>query len=159
MPTKVRSLLLPLLLCSTALLGCSTAPSADYSKLGLVEISGTITLDSSPVAGAAIYLIDDQERYSFGVTDASGRYRLMLNSEKSGIVPGAKRVEISTVRNPLGDAEDEGELEEGAEGNAPKTEQIPECYNKKSKLKVTITDSDSGLDFELKSDCSTTSAT
>lgn len=159
MVVQVTLYRLLLVLSATMLLGCSTGPVADYSKLGLVEISGTITLDSTPIEGAAIYLIDDQERYSFGVTDAAGRYKLMLNSEKSGIVPGAKHVEISTVRNPLGDAEDDGGDEEDPDAMTEKVEKIPECYNKKSTLDVTITTSDSSLDFDLKSDCSTTAAT
>lgn len=143
--------------------GCSSGPVADYSKLGLVEVSGTVTLDSKPISGAAVYLMDEQERYSFGVTDSSGRYSMMLNSEKSGVMPGEKRVEISTMRNPLGDAgeaeEEDDATEDGEAGSAKKTEQIPACYNTKSGLKVNITASDSALDFELSSDCSTTSAT
>ncbi|MEZ6135689.1 MAG: carboxypeptidase-like regulatory domain-containing protein [Pirellulaceae bacterium] len=150
------------------MLGCSSGPVADYSKLGLVEISGTVTLDGTPIAGAAVMLMDAEERYSFGVTDSTGKYRLMLNSEKSGVVPGEKRVEISTTRNPLGEGAssgEQGELEEEGDPDASPAkstnsgEKIPACYNSKSKLRVTITESDSALDFDLKSDCSTTAAT
>ncbi len=30
------------------ILGCSTVPQANYSKLGLVQVSGTVTMDGNP---------------------------------------------------------------------------------------------------------------
>ncbi len=148
------------LIASAALLltGCG-GPTADYAKLGLVEISGTVTLDGKPVEGAAVYFYEPDERYCFGVTDAAGRYTAMLNSEKSGVTPGEKRVEITTASNPLGEAAalmEEIDPDEGGDGDE---ELIPSAYNSASKLTVTIESSDSALDFELKSDGSTTSAT
>lgn len=142
------------------LTACSSGPQADYAKLGLVEVSGTVTLDGAPVEGAAVYLYAADETYSFGVTDSSGNYTMMLNSDKSGVMPGEKRVEISTMSNPLGEAADAGEMEEDPDAApAGKSEKIPACYNAETKLKVNITSADSSFDFELKSDCSTTSAT
>jgi len=143
------------------LAGCSYGPQADYSKLGLVQVSGTVTLDGTPVAGAAVFFMEEDETYSFGVTDSNGRYTLQLNSEKSGVIPGEKRVEISTVRNPLGDAASTGEGGEEEDPDAKpasQSEQIPACYNSQSELRVTVTSSDSSMDFELKSDCSTKQA-
>lgn len=137
--------------------GCG-GPSADYAKLGLVEISGTVTLDGVPVEGAAVYFYEPDERYCFGVTNSRGRYTAMLNSEKSGVTPGAKRVEITTRRNPLGEAAAMAEEDPDAEADKLE-EKIPAAYNEKSKLEVVIETSDNALDFELKSDGSTASAT
>lgn len=138
-------------------LGCSTRPRADYSQLGLVQISGTITLDGQPVAGAAIFLSAPDESYSYGVTNAQGRYTMMLNSEKSGVIPGEKRVEISTARHPLGEAAETGaaseEVDPDGQPSLDSQERIPACYNALSTLRVTITRHDSRLDFHLTSDC------
>lgn len=144
-----------------ALVGCG-GQNADYGQLGLVSISGTVTLDGEPVAGAAVYFYEPDESYCFGVTDAMGEYTMMLNSEKSGVTPGKKTVKISTASNPLGDAAEspEGEMAEEEDPDAKAggaSEQIPACYNKDSKLEIDVSASDSSLDFELKSDCSTVS--
>ena len=138
-------------------LGCSNGPQADYGKLGLLEVSGTVTLDGENIAGAAVYMINEADAtYSFGVTDASGKYKMMLNSEKSGVLPGEKLVEISTVRNPLGEAA--GGEDEDPDAKPSKTEKIPACYNSKSSLKIEVTSQNRTFNFDLKSDCSTTSA-
>lgn len=151
-----------LLLGSTCLLmvGCNSGPVTDYSKLGLVSISGSVSLDGKPVSDAAVFFYTEDDRYCFGVTDQSGKYTARLNSEKSGVTPGEKRVEIWTSRNPLGDSASDEESEEedpDASGKENK-EQVPSCYNSKSVLRVTIESADSNLDFNLKSDCSTTTA-
>lgn len=138
--------------------GCG-GPTTDYAKLGLVEVSGTVTLDGDPIEGAAVYFYEEDQRYCFGVTDADGRYQMMLNSEKSGVTTGEKLVKISTTSNPLGESADGGMEEEDPDAK-PKTadEKIPPCYNKKSELRVTVSESDSSMDFDLQSNCSTTSA-
>ncbi|RMF42306.1 MAG: carboxypeptidase regulatory-like domain-containing protein [Planctomycetota bacterium] len=141
--------------------GCDSQ-QPNYAQLGLVEIGGTVTLDGQPVEGASVFFYDAEERYSYGITDASGHYTMMFDSQKSGVTPGEKRVEISTARNPLGDlasAEDSAEEEDpDAQPSAVSQERIPECYNRNSQLRVTITESDSAVDFNLKSDCSTRGA-
>ncbi len=146
--------------------GCSTGPQANYSKLGLVEVAGTISLDGQPVPMAAIFFYNENETYSYGITDASGHYVAMFNSEKSGVMPGEKKIEISTVHSPVpgglsgGDAEAGGEMVEedpdASVNKKRKDEKIPACYNTKTKIKINISSSDRGLDFDLKSDCSTT---
>ncbi|QDV27822.1 transthyretin-like family protein [Aureliella helgolandensis] len=152
--------------------GCSNGLTPDYSKLGLLEVSGTVTLDGDPVAGAGVFFYEPDERYCYGITDASGRYTMMLNSEKSGVTPGEKRVEIYTSRNPLGAAAPGGDVEEEEEASMPLEEDpdgqtakkkksgelLPACYNADSKLQVEVTASDSAMDFELRSDCSTSTA-
>jgi hypothetical protein len=140
--------------------GCSSGSQANYGKLGLVDVSGTVTLDGTPVAGAGVYFHAPDATYCYGMTDASGGYTMMFNSEKSGVIPGEKRVEIFTSRNPLGDMGESGEGEETDPDSHPEGngEKIPACYNTSSHLKITITGPDSHLDFELKSDCSTSAA-
>jgi hypothetical protein len=152
-------------------IGCSATNQMDYGSVELVSVSGTVTLDGKPLAGAVI-TFDNTENgtFSFARTDSSGGYTLQFDSEKNGVLAGKKTVQISTTRTVLGLAgeEDEeegdgGEAEPGeSEESAPtekKEELVPACYNKESKLTVEVTDSTSTFNFDLKSDCSTTGAT
>ncbi len=136
-------------------LGCSSGLDPDYGKLGLVDVSGTVTLDGSPLSGVQVVFEESPFIYSSGVTDANGRYSLMFDSRKSGIVPGEK-----TVRIKPGAPQTENK---GGEGDDPDLKSakavsaIPDCYNKNSILKVKVNQSDKSFDFQLKSDCSTKS--
>ncbi|GIW98784.1 MAG: hypothetical protein KatS3mg111_2117 [Pirellulaceae bacterium] len=142
---------------SLCLFGCDQQ-GPDYGKLGLVEVGGIVTLDGAPVAGAGVFFYDEQQRYSYGITDEQGHYQLMFNSEKSGVTPGKKRVEIWTTKNPLGEAASGEVEEEDPDARSHAEEQIPACYNKQTVLTVEVTEADSSLDFPLASDCSTTAA-
>lgn len=131
--------------------GCGGPPRADYGSLGLVEISGTITLDGQPLPGASIRFIDADQTYATGVTDQAGHYTMMLDSVKSGVIPGKKTVHISS-RAPVSE-EGAADAEEPAPAAKPAAaEKVPACYNKNSLLKINVTKSDSALDFALKSD-------
>ncbi|MFO1065940.1 MAG: carboxypeptidase regulatory-like domain-containing protein [Pirellulales bacterium] len=152
--SKQAALLCAALL-AAKLCGCNTVPQPEYEKLGLVEISGTVTFDGAPLADASIKFESPDKTYCTGITDSSGHYRMMLDSRKSGVIPGQKIVRISS-RKPAG--EGGGAVEEDPDAK-PKAndEKVPECYNKKSQLKIEVKSADSGMDFNLKSDCSTKS--
>ncbi len=67
-----------LLLC-----GCAgVKQSTDYSKLGLVTVSGTVFLEGQPLSGGSIYFESDDKTYSASNIDSSGQYSLRFNSEK-----------------------------------------------------------------------------
>jgi hypothetical protein len=146
------------ILSSLCLAGCGGGPSADYEKLGLVDISGVVTLDGTAISGAVVMFEASDQTYCYGTTDASGKYTLKLNSDKTGVLPGDKVVRISTTAST---GEEEGSAGEEVDPDASpaagkKEEKVPACYNKDSKLNVTVTSSDSSFNFDLKSDCSTT---
>jgi hypothetical protein len=145
----LQALIVTMLLASTV--GCGTGLEPEYQKLGLVDISGTVTLDSKPLSGVTVVFEESQFVYSSGVTDANGRYQLMFDSRKSGIVPGEK-----TVRIRPGSPQKEGGPEESDPDAKPAKSDslVPDCYNKSSTIKVNVTASDSQLNFALKSDCS-----
>jgi len=153
-------------LCMGGHAGCNYGPQADYGPLGLVQISGTVTLDGRPLPKAAVFFVNEADStHSFGVTNDAGHYTLMLDSRKSGVIPGVKRVLIATDKNPLGDSGFNGQATQTVEQEDPdeapkrsRNEKVPACYNDRSKLKVEVTDHDTEMDFELKSDCSTVSA-
>lgn len=147
------------------LAGCSATNSIDYGKISLVDVSGTVTLDGQPLAAAVITFEDPATgNFSFARTDASGQYTLQFDSEKDGVTPGNKVVRLSTTRSILGLRGEEGEEtgESPSEGSAKpadrQQELVPDCYNTKSKLNVEITTASGTVDFDLKSDCSTSSA-
>ena len=155
-------------------IGCSATNEIEYGKVNLVSVSGNVMLDGKPLAAAVITFEDPETgTFSFARTDSSGDYTLQFDSQENGVIPGKKVVEVSTVRNVLGlageDGEEEGEQssEEGdsssVEGDEPaaqpgKSEAVPACYNKDSKLTIEVSSSTRTFNFDLKSDCSTTGA-
>ncbi len=142
--------------------GCSATNEIDYGKVGLVSVSGNVSLDGQPLTSAVITFADPATgNFSFARTDSSGGYTLQFDSEVDGVIPGNKVVEVSTTRKILGLAGEEGE-EEGersTEGqpasSSSRKEAVPACYNKETKLKVEVTES-ATINFDLKSDCSVT---
>jgi len=146
-----------------ALTGCSANNEIDYGKVKLISVSGTVTLDGQPLPGAVISFDDPETgNFSFARTNSSGSYTLQFDSDVDGVTPGKKQVQISTVRSILGLRGEEGEevgeaSTEGQKAEAKK-EQVPDCYNKKTKLSVEVTPDSSTFNFDLKSDCSTTGA-
>jgi hypothetical protein len=163
MPQVTRWAGLSICLWAMAWIGCSYGPSQpDYASLGLVQISGTVTLDGRPLPGAAVYFHDrPNRRYSYGVTDAEGRYSLMLDSRMAGVMPGQKEVEITTLKNPAASpvdgpaeagSEGDDEGDQGGEGGKATTgrkEQVPSKYNTETTLKFEVTTSDSAVNFDL----------
>ncbi len=153
---KVFSTVIALL--SVLCVGCSRQ-QADYSSVDLVDVSGTITLDGEPVENAVVLLEDvNTGLQSPGLTDSSGHYRLKFDSDKYGVIPGEKKVVVSTTMKVLGLNSDEegGESSDEGEQQAKPVELIPEAYRSETRLRVTIDDSTKKLDFNLASDGSTT---
>ncbi len=166
--STVFIVLLHALYCIT---GCSTSPQMDYRQIGLVDVSGTITLDGTPLAGAVVtFESTDTGNFSFGQTNASGEYKLQFDSHASGCTPGVKKIEISTVRKIAGlnseeDAGTSGETEaelaqrprsrQGA-SQQDSGEKVPACYNRQTKLSAVVTSESETLNFNLRTDCTTT---
>ncbi len=139
-------------------IGCGVTPQTDYGKLGLVDVSGLITLDGRALPYAVVTFENPETgQFSYGQTDESGSYTLQLDSEMNGVVPGEKLVRISTTRKILGlnvgegESNEEGEEEgDGDPGESDSSiELVPEKYNKNSELKVTVSDSKTEFNFDL----------
>ncbi len=136
---------LALVLTLAAASGCGSGkPRMDYSKAGLVEVSGTVRLDGAALPAAIVIFESPDETFSFARTDSDGRYRLMFDSVMPGVTTGLKKVRIKT-RGSL------GEDDPDAKGSG--TEQIPDCYNSKTTLALEVTSASTTTDFELRSDC------
>jgi hypothetical protein len=142
--------------CVFAFAGCGGV-STDYSGLGLVQVSGAVTLDGKPLSGAAVYFepTDKSVSRSYATTDASGNYVLEFDSKTKGVTAGEKIVRIEG--KGLGGEEVVEADGEGASASKP-ADSVPACYNAESKLKATVTGSQT-MNFDLKSDCSVTGPT
>jgi hypothetical protein len=144
---------------SASLAGCGSV-STDYGSLDLAEVSGTITLDGKPLAGASVFFepSDPLVSRSYATTDSSGHYVLEFDSVKKGVTPGDKTVRIQ-AQGGYGEG-DESVVEPDGEAAAPAApaDAVPACYNADSKLKATVTRS-ATMNFDLKSDCSVTGPT
>ena len=120
--------------------GCSGRRVTDYADLDLAAVTGTVTLDGKPLAGASIFLEDANGRLSFGTTDASGAYRMMYNSEKPGVTKGKKTVRITTRG---------GAFEERGGETSDAEERVPARYNTRSALTVVVESDTHTFDFKL----------
>ncbi len=128
------------LLVLSPLVGCGGPKRADYSSLGLVNVTGTVRLDGAPLAGATVVFENEDLTFSQATTDSAGRYRLMFNSEQPGIAPGTKKVRISSLSSH-GDAAP-------AEG---REERVPARYNTQSQETVEVTSDQRTFDFDVQS--------
>jgi len=136
--------------------GCSTAPSANYDSIDLVQVSGDVQLDGQPLPNAVVTFEAEDGQFSYGLTDGSGHYTLQFDSEVDGVRPGQKTVRISTTRKILGlNTEDEAGETPADEGrpasDAPAGERVPAQYNSESTLVANVTPDQTTFDFELKS--------
>ncbi|QDV52231.1 peptidase associated/transthyretin-like domain-containing protein [Gimesia fumaroli] len=120
--------------------GCGSA-----DRVQGLEIKGSVTLEGEPLPSGAITLIPEGPGTSVGTTITDGTY---LIDSSGGALAGEYRVEIDSsqstgkkIKSSVGET-----LEEEFKNI------IPEKYNRKSILKVIITqDGDHVHDFELAS--------
>jgi hypothetical protein len=143
-----------LFLLNLALLcGCEGAPASNYDGLGLVPVSGKITLDGQPLPNAVVTFDAPDGQFAYGLTDANGQYSLQVDSVAKGCPPGPRVVRVSTARKILGLNSSEEGGQEGGEGPPkPKAEErVPAKYNKDSDQKVEVSKGTTSYDFDLKS--------
>ncbi|QEG14278.1 carboxypeptidase regulatory-like domain-containing protein [Gimesia maris] len=119
---------------SCMLTACGGAPD-DQPKLA--PVSGTVTMDGAPLAGAFVRFYPTSGRASAAKTNEEGKYELVFIRDEMGAVLGKHTVKISTLdeeNDPFGD--------QGSET-------VPEKYNKKTTLEATVTEGDNTIDFDL----------
>jgi hypothetical protein len=97
--------------------------------------------------------------YSFGVTDDRGKFQLMFDSRKSGIIPGRKRLILikkgtSEQDEAPGDAREKEETTAGSAAIPTDGPVIPDCFGRESTTFIDIDSSTKYLDLKLNSDCS-----
>jgi hypothetical protein len=112
----------------------------------LATVTGRVTVDTSPVAGAVItFLPDGSGSPSYGRTDADGRYELMFTFTKSGAMVGKHSVEIETRKIPPAEADEmrAGGLE------VPVFQEIPKSYRTPGALTAEVRPGHNEIDFNL----------
>ena len=133
---------------TVALIGCGGG------GLATVKVTGIVTCDGEPVAGATISFTpktEGQGHPSFGTTDAKGRYQLstLQGAVDAGTTPGDYLVSIRKV-------EVDPNAPPPAPGYTPKTRSlIPERYSRTntSELTATVENKRSNeINFELTSE-------
>ncbi|WP_254506650.1 carboxypeptidase-like regulatory domain-containing protein [Anatilimnocola floriformis] len=130
------------------LTGCGSRVS--YHELGLVSVSGRVTLDGQPLAGVTVRFEGPPNRFSGGKTDSGGRYRLLYDSNQAGCTPGEKIVRITA--GGAGEGSDEETPIEAPDGKAAAPAQaIPAAYNSASTLTANVSSSNRSFNFDLKS--------
>ncbi len=118
--------------------GCDPVRQTDYSELGLIEVSGRVTLDGEPLPQANVLFESEDTTFSYGRTDEAGRYELRFNPEQPGCLPGEKTVRITL--GPVGDDVDP---------DAASSVGLAAKYNSESVLRAHVSEHRRQFDFEL----------
>lgn len=121
------------------LAGCGTeGPEIAY-------VSGRVTLDGKPLAGASIVFIPENGRPAGARTDENGYYVLNFDERRKGAIPGKSLVRITTIR--------EAEQDEHGKVVTPASpERIPMRYNTNSELYFVVEPKKKNVaNFDLKS--------
>jgi len=118
--------------------GCSQ--SGDRPSIGAV--TGTVTLDGQPLAGAWVIFYPDGGRCSGGITDELGKYELLYLDDVKGAKVGHHKVVISTLMQPV----------DSPDGVA-KGERVPRNYNSltSTTLEASVEPRSNIFDFPLES--------
>jgi len=145
---RLCHLVSPVLLLTIAFLsGCSTDTKQNSAKL--VPVSGTVTLDGQPLAGASVRFNPDQKTKglaAYGVTDQDGKFELKDRGDRKGAPVGHFRVVITKLAMPDGSPipKDMDAITAGA------TEQLPANYSDPTKTELTADVPEGGKTFEFK---------
>lgn len=136
-----------------AMAGCGRKESGVKVPEELAAVTGVVTMDGQPLAGAAVLFTpgpDTHGQGAFGVTDADGKYELTHYSNKKGIPPGRYMVVISKYTLADGSPIPEGQT--AADANA--SESIPAAYSdaNNTQLSAEVPSGGKTFDFELKKD-------
>jgi hypothetical protein len=136
MRTIITTLLISCVLGTLTGCGNRTASQAErgYKAAGIAEVTGTITLDGQPLSHAQIQFSENERlgsSFCYGVTDTNGKYRMRIDSHRTGALPGDKIVRVWTTLRGNG-------INELMQGTYQDKEIIPIRYNRESELSVTV---------------------
>ena len=112
--------------------GCNRGPAQG-------RVTGIVTLGGAPLPNAeVVFYPTNGGRASSGVTDANGRYELMIKYGVKGVLPGSHAVTIST-RRPATDAA----------GSSMLPERVPENYRAAGALTAEVRPGVNTIDWNL----------
>lgn len=127
-------------LTSLTLVGCGTGVE-DQPDLG--RVTGQVTLDGQPLAGANIYFQPiEGGRNSTATTDDQGNYILDYLRDLKGAKIGQHKIRVSTFVEPV--KGDDGKVE-----NPGKKELVPDKYNKQTELEKEVKAGENVINLEI----------
>lgn len=140
--------------------GCSSSDNAEDNRPARVPVSGTISYNNAPVAGATVIFspVITSGKAASGVTDSSGRYTLTSYGNEDGAVPGDYEVmvmKVKTKQSQVVDVDNPAyQAPPAVDAKTPAPESlIPQKYSnpKTSGLRATVPSEGKleGLDFQL----------
>ncbi|HBN76321.1 MAG TPA: hypothetical protein DD473_10985 [Planctomycetaceae bacterium] len=149
MRTNISTLFCSLIIC---IAGCGYGQATpNYDTIDLIDVSGKVTFDGQPLAGAVVSFIDEaSSRMSYGITNADGKYQLRFDRQKNGVTPGSKIVKVSTSTVIEGVNDSDVVIDE--ETGEPKAKElIPPQYNVQSELRALVEEGKDEFNFTLMS--------
>jgi len=138
---------LALVVCA-ALCGCSR--TAAVPKVQTLPVTGKVTLDGKPLAGAnVVFMISDPPTAFFATTKDDGTYQLQAPEDRAALLKGACKVTISRMVKPDGSPMAEGEMPAMVQA----VEQLPQRYSMlaTSQLTADVPEGGGTFDFPLES--------
>lgn len=120
----------------------------------LIPVSGTVTLDGKPLAGATVYFTPVGETRgvdAFGKTDSDGRYTLGSRKMGTGTPVGQYKVTIGKTVNPDGSAAGGKAVDPDRAPRQARKEILPSKYSHPMSTILTATVEEGGgeIDFPL----------
>jgi hypothetical protein len=107
-----------------ALCGCGRA--VNVAEVETLPVTGKVTLDDKPLAGAAvIFMIDNPRATFFATTQADGTYALQGRKESAEKLQGTCKVTVSRMVKPDGSPLTEGEMP----ADVKAVEELPARYS------------------------------
>ena len=97
------------------------------------NVSGKVTLDGEPLAGATVEFSPEGGSPAYGVTDEHGRYKLFFSSDQNGAPVGKHRVRITSFN----------------EAKPRIKERVPLKYNRQSELTCEVAGGKQEFNFDL----------
>lgn len=130
----------PLSLFLTSCLLFATVGCGSDDGLGRRAVSGSVTLDGSPLEdGSIAFQPVEKSKTPSGALISKGKYSI---AREQGLPPGKYRVEINAIKPGTGMTLPEGKFP-GEEVGIPQQEMIPASWNSKSKQFIEISESGS----------------
>jgi|LSQX01.2.fsa_nt_gb hypothetical protein len=131
----MRHILLVAIIAAAALAAaCGCGRSQDVPDLGLV--TGTVTLDGTPVPGLLVMFEPTDAALSTGTTNASGEYELWYTNKVKGAAIGKHVVRIEA-------------FQDGEQGGGNRPVAIPGRYNTDSTLTAEVQAGENTINFDL----------
>jgi hypothetical protein len=143
-----------LVMISLPIMACLMMVGCGGNELGTVGVTGTVTYQDQPVAGANVTFMSEGKPLALGTTDDQGVYTLSTTGSP-GAVPGEHKVYITKMEasEDTGPSKPEDMITMGPDAPEAKS-LIPKKYNNPatSGLSATVTEDASAnvFDFPLK---------